>query len=115
MCPDAHKLSLERVSVTAARDEMASGGAGGTLYIDVREPEEFARSRIEGMQNIPLSELFLRRRDWESAPRVVLFCQQGNRSAVASRTACRLGFSNVVDIEGGLMSWITAGLPVRRE
>ena len=86
----------------------------GALFVDVRETDEFARSRIEGMVNIPLGQLFFHWEELKKAQNVYFFCQRGNRSLFALQTARRLGFSNVQDIEGGILAWIAAGLPVSR-
>lgn len=58
---------------------------GGALLVDVREPDEHARERIEGAQLVPLSRLSapLERRDGQP---VVFHCRSGSRTAAAAET-----------------------------
>lgn len=85
-----------------------------TLFVDVREPDEFAKNRLPKMMNIPLGQLFLHWDSLKSAKNLVFFCQRGNRSLVASRTVSRLGLKNAEDVEGGILAWIAAGHSTQR-
>ena len=69
------------------------------ILIDVREPEEFKSSHIEGALNIPMSEIMsskmLEQLDKESE--LVLHCRSGRRSGMAKQMLESIGFHNVVD------------------
>lgn len=77
----------------------------GALCLDVREPWEWAISRLPGARLVPLSELegqlgtFDRHRD------VVIYCHRGIRSAEAVRRLQTAGFSRVAHLEGGIDRW----------
>ena len=80
--------------------------------IDVREPMEYAGGHIEGSLNVPLARLG--RSELPPGP-LVLVCQSGNRSAQGVRTLVQQGHSHPLsDLEGGMVGWQQAGLPVRR-
>jgi rhodanese-related sulfurtransferase len=44
---------------------------------------------------------------------VVVTCKSGSRSLLAAKTLQELGYKNVIDLQGGIVSWLEAGKPVR--
>jgi rhodanese-related sulfurtransferase len=99
-----HKLSPQQV-----RERI---NAGNAVLVDIREPDEFARSHVKGAQSQPLST-------WEKAhltidpdADVIFTCRSGMRTAGAcDRLAARVNGDAFV-LEGGLDAWAKAGLPV---
>ena len=86
----------------------------GALMIDVREPGEYAAGHAPGTQLIPLGQLE-RRLSELSAHKdqpVVLICRSGNRSGQAQEMLTKAGFTQAVNVEGGMNAWAQAGLPV---
>ncbi len=83
-----------------------------TLLVDVREPVEFAAGHIEGAQNIPLGEIKTRAHSWGRGQTILLNCQAGTRSATAAAQLRELGFTAVLEIEGGFSAWQAAAQPV---
>ncbi|MBO1436742.1 rhodanese-like domain-containing protein [Meiothermus sp. CFH 77666] len=82
------------------------------LFVDVREPEEFAQVRIEGALLIPLSEFAGRFSEIPKDKPVVLYCRSGNRSAQAAGWLSAKGYSNLLNLDGGIMAWYQMGLPL---
>ncbi|MDJ0865617.1 MAG: molybdopterin-synthase adenylyltransferase MoeB [Myxococcota bacterium] len=77
------------------------------LLLDVREPGEHDRARIEGARLLPLGELEARLgelMDWKERP-VVVHCQSGVRSARACRILLQRGFAQVWNLAGGIEAW----------
>lgn len=105
---------LARKSPTEWRELMGGSGDRSSLFIDIREPEEFARGHVEGMRNLPMSELPLHWNELISADKVYISCDRGLRSRYVADTLNRLGMTNVADLEGGYIAWVTAGLPVKK-
>lgn len=82
--------------------------AGEQLNIvDVREPHEHAEFNIGGIlyplgrfQSMDLDELE-NLKDKE----VILYCRSGNRSGQACNYAETMGFTNVINLTGGMLNW----------
>ena len=79
------------------------------VLIDVRTPEEFASGHLLGAINIPLSDLQENLRTWiprlpKDVP-IVLQCRSGVRSAQAAQILLRAGFTNVLNLDGGITEW----------
>ena len=86
----------------------------GALLIDVREPDEFAAGHAPGSVLIPLGQLSSRLneiRGYEGKP-VVLICRSGQRSARAAEVLVKAGFTSVHNVQGGMLAWEKAALPV---
>lgn len=85
----------------------------GALLIDVREPGEFAQARIPGAILIPMSELNQRYQEIPKNGEVIIYCRSGNRSGqVVNALRRRLGYTNLLNLEGGILAWHQRGLPV---
>lgn len=87
--------------------ELAASLARGEswLVLDVREPEEFERCRIEGSLHLPLGELSARCSELEPGTPTVCVCHHGIRSAHAVAALVRRGFKNVRNLTGGIDRW----------
>ncbi|WP_299426361.1 rhodanese-like domain-containing protein [uncultured Meiothermus sp.] len=81
-----------------------------TFFVDVREPEEYAQVRIEGAELIPLSEFSGRYQEVPHDQPVVLYCRSGNRSSQAAGWLAAKGYTNLLNLDGGIMAWYQAGL-----
>ena len=84
------------------------------LFIDVRTPEEYAESHIEGSTLIPLQQLEKRVAEVSKEKRVYLYCHSGRRSVSAANILVKAGFNNIENIEGGITAWKAAGYPTIR-
>ncbi|MGA8275020.1 MAG: molybdopterin-synthase adenylyltransferase MoeB [Thermoplasmata archaeon] len=75
------------------------------LLIDVRDPEEWEISHIEGARLIPRAQLPEKVDDLTRAREIVLYCRSGKRSALATQLLLDLGFSHVKSLAGGINAW----------
>ncbi len=82
--------------------------------VDVREPQEYAETRVEGSTLIPLGQLSTRLGELRQDQPVVAICRSGNRSGVAVGMLQRAGFREVSNLKGGILAWAKSGLPVKR-
>jgi hydroxyacylglutathione hydrolase len=77
--------------------------------VDVRTPNEFADSHIEGAINIPAPDLRTRYKELNPDKPTYLICSTGNRSSLAASILKRHGFKEVYNIAGGMTGYSAAG------
>ena len=82
------------------------------LFVDIREPEEFAREQIEGARLAPLSVLTFQAPDPDRERAAVFYCHSGRRTKDNAGTLEGRGFAVTYFMEGGLEGWKKAELPV---
>lgn len=73
-----------------------------SLLIDVRSRGEFERETIEGAINIYVSDLREKHSELPKDKKIVLFCNTGFQSYVASRILIQKGFNNVYSLTAGI-------------
>ncbi|WP_199617758.1 rhodanese-like domain-containing protein [Paenibacillus alkalitolerans] len=75
------------------------------IIVDVREDEEVAAGMIPGAKHVVLGELPERYGEIPREGEVVLVCRSGNRSGKAYGFLESLGYSNIVNMTGGMLAW----------
>lgn len=88
---------------------------GEIHLVDVREQMEFAGGRVSGANLIPLGELEERHEELDHSKPIYVMCRTGRRSAEAQSKLRALGFTNVVNVVGGIEAWKKEQLPVERD
>jgi molybdopterin/thiamine biosynthesis adenylyltransferase/rhodanese-related sulfurtransferase len=85
--------------------------------IDVRDPDEHRGGYIEQATNVSRGFLEFRVGSIVTDPAtpIVLYCQTGLRSMLAARALVDLGYSNVVNLQGGYQKWVQSGLPTVKD
>lgn len=74
----------------------------GSLLVDVREEEFYKNETIDGAVNIPTSQMRERLSEIPIDKKVILFCNTGFQSYVASRILLQRGYNNVYSLTGGI-------------
>lgn len=87
------------------------------LLIDVREESEWAKGHLPGATHLGKGVI---ERDIEGAVpetgrEIILYCGGGFRSALAADNLRKMGYTNVVSMDGGYRGWTEAGLPVEEK
>ena len=81
------------------------------LFLDIREAEEYARGHIAGARH--LSRGVLEQKIGEVVPDfstpLVVYCDHGERAALAAETLLKMGYQNVRSLKGGLQNWLESG------
>lgn len=70
------------------------------IFIDVREPAEFAIGHVEGAVNIPPAELMAGAKKLEGVPKdteLVLYCLSGSRSNASINILKQMGYTNLIN------------------
>ena len=91
----------------------------GTIdLIDVRTPIEFREVHLDIARNVPLDQLdpvaLVQAREGRANEPLFVICRSGGRGQQACETFLKSGFTNIVNVEGGTMACVEAGLPVSR-
>lgn len=90
------------LGLLASRDLAVELDETSPLLLDVRQPEEYARQRLENSINIPLRELGMQLDLLPQDRPLVVICGSGYRSALAMLTLQLAGFSDVRNLDGGI-------------
>jgi rhodanese-related sulfurtransferase len=88
---------------------------GSVQLLDVREPWEVARCRIEGSRAVPMGELPARLDEFDPDRRTVVVCHHGVRSMHVAKWLAQQGFGDVINLRGGIDAWardIDPAMPV---
>ena len=93
------------ITSAALKERIAAGE--DLVLIDVRQPEEHAEVHIPDSMLIPLGELPARLDELEPYRdrEVIVYCRSGNRSGQACMFLSMQGFTNLVNLEGGMLQW----------
>jgi rhodanese-related sulfurtransferase len=77
------------------------------MLLDVREPWEFARCHIAGSELIPMQQipLAVEQASLEPTRETVVICHHGIRSRQVAYYLEHLGFTNLINLEGGVEAW----------
>ncbi len=81
------------------------------VIIDVRTPEEFAEGHIVGAKNIDIYSATFEEEvaELNRTGSYSVYCRSGNRSGQALQVMKSMGFSDVIDLEGGVGAWASEG------
>lgn len=85
------------------------------VILDIREPRELTGGVIGDALHIPLGDLGKRLGELEKnkGKKIVAYCRSGNRSAAACRLLQKNEFTDVAHLQGGIMAWESANLPLK--
>jgi rhodanese-related sulfurtransferase len=86
------------------------------VLVDVREESEWAAGHAAGAVHLSKGTI---ERDVETkvpdkTTPLVLYCGGGYRSALAADNLQKMGYTNVISMDGGWRGWTAAGMPVER-
>ena len=95
----------------APREFATSMQQPGTVVLDVRTPAEYAAGHLPGAVNIDVqaADFTSRIQALDKKAAYAVYCHSGRRSAIASAQMTDAGFSQVVDLDGGIQAWQQAG------
>ena len=87
------------------------------LLVDVREESEWTAGHIPGAIHLGkgIIERDVETKIPDSATPLVLYCGGGFRSALTADNLQKMGYTNVISMDGGMRGWKDKGLPVATE
>ena len=85
------------------------------LLLDVREPEEYAISHLQGAQPAPSKDEVLKALQGVPVDQpIVLYCSVGYRSSELAQFLMKKGYTEIYNLEGSIFAWANEGRPVYR-
>lgn len=82
--------------------------------LEVREQSEWDEFHMPGATLIPLGTLPSQLEALPKDKPIVVVCRSGNRSQTGRDILLEAGFTDVTSMDGGMLDWQRAGLPVER-
>ncbi len=84
------------------------------VLVDVREESEFAKDHLPGAIHLGkgIIERDIEQRVPQTDTPLVLYCGGGFRSALAADNLQKMGYANVISMDGGIREWREKGLPL---
>ncbi len=89
-------------------------GRSDVVVYDVREPFEYTAGHIPNVTLIPMGQVPNRLSEIPKDKTVILTCRSGNRSGQVADFLRQQGWTNVHNMEGGILAWQQAGYPVEK-
>ena len=113
--------AMARITNLSPDDVYTAVQNGHGVVVDIREKDEVtATGTIPGAIHVPRGVLEftvdpgspIYNIDLSPETPVILLCETGHRSALATETLTSLGFQHVAHLSGGFRAWVRQGLPV---
>ena len=111
---DDAKKRVRETNVDAVKVRMDRGEK--FLLVDVREESEFAKDHLPGAIHLGkgVIERDIETRVPELNTELVLYCGGGFRSALAADNLQKMGYTNVISMDGGIRDWREKGYPLTK-
>jgi hydroxyacylglutathione hydrolase len=102
------------IAVVTPEEAAARRDRGEVAVLDVRGQAEWKAGHIPGVSNIPVGSLLDQLDAVPTDRPLVLHCQGGSRSLIATSLLAARGITDAMNLTGGFGAWQQAGLPVER-
>jgi rhodanese-related sulfurtransferase len=109
------KSRIKETNVQEVKKQLDNGDK--FHLVDTREENEWARGHLPGAVWLGkgIIERDIEQRIPEKDARIVLYCGGGFRSALAADNLQKMGYTNVVSMDGGWRGWCQAGFPTVKD
>jgi rhodanese-related sulfurtransferase len=109
------KTRVKEIDIEEYKRLRAAGEAG--QLIDVREESEFAAMHAEGAVHLGkgVIERDIETKFPDKETKLILYCGGGYRSALASDNIQKMGYRNVLSLDGGWRAMEASGLPLSKD
>jgi rhodanese-related sulfurtransferase len=112
---DDAKTRVRETNVDTVKTRMDRGDK--FLLVDVREESEYANDHLPGAIHLGkgVIERDIEGRVPELNTEMILYCGGGFRSALAADNLQKMGYTNIISMDGGIRDWREKGYPLSRE
>jgi len=111
---DDAKTRVRETDVDTVKSRMDRGDK--FVLVDVREDSEFAKDHLPGAIHLGkgIIERDIEGRVPELNTEMILYCGGGFRSALAADNLQKMGYTNVISMDGGIRGWREKGYPLTK-
>lgn len=85
------------------------------VVLDVRELAEWTDGHMPGARHIPMRRVVERLDEIPRDRRIAITCAGGTRSSLVGSLLLARGFTDLLNVWGGMAGWVQAGLPTARD
>jgi rhodanese-related sulfurtransferase len=112
---DDAKTRVRETDVPTVKARMDRGEK--FLLVDVREESEYAKDHLPGAIHLGkgIIERDIEARVPEPNKEIILYCGGGFRSALAADNLQKMGYTNVISMDGGIRDWREKGFPLVKD
>ena len=96
---------MRQFSASQLKDWLADAGRAKPVLLDVREPWEFATCHIAGSISMPMRGIPARYHELRRDQDIVMVCHHGARSFQAGMFLEQMGFTSIINLQGGVAAW----------
>jgi rhodanese-related sulfurtransferase len=109
------KSRVKETTVDEVKQKLDDGDK--VLLVDVREESEFAKDHLPGAIHLGkgVIERDIEKRVPDVKTPMILYCGGGFRSAMAADNLQKMGYTNVLSMDGGVREWRQKNYPMTRE
>ena len=107
-CQGQQSKNIQTVDVKTFAEKLKSNK--NPQLLDVRTPEEFNSEHIENATNVNWNsdDFLTKSENYDKSKPIFVYCKVGGRSSQAASKLAELGFSEIYNLEGGIMKWNAA-------
>ena len=112
---DDAKSRIKEISIDEVKEKLDNGDK--FALVDVREESEFAKDHLPGALHLGkgVIERDIETRVPDLNTPTILYCGGGFRSALAADNLQKMGYKNVLSMDGGIRGWREKNYPMTRE
>lgn len=112
---DDAKSRVKETTVDEVKEKLDAGEK--FLLVDVREESEYAKDHLPGAIHLGkgVIERDVETRVPDMNTTMILYCGGGFRSALAADNLQKMGYTNVISMDGGVREWRQKNYPMTRE
>jgi len=112
---DDAKTRVRETNVDTVKTRLDRGDK--FLLVDVREESEYANEHLPGAIHLGkgVIERDIEGRVSELNTEMILYCGGGFRSALAADNLQKMGYTNIISMDGGIRDWREKGYPLSKE
>jgi rhodanese-related sulfurtransferase len=111
---DDARSRIKETNVDAVKQRLDRGEK--LFLVDVREESEYAKDHLPGAAHLGkgIIERDIEERVPDQDTELILYCGGGYRSALAADNLQKMGYRNVISMDGGIREWREKGYPLTR-